>query len=318
VSSTSRSGEICWPVPAELEEGSDVVYRNSFLADLAKVPPAEAVRRYVYLTPAEMRELVESGIAQTGCGPLSGTGIELGAGCGLLSSVVAQSEAVKDIYSVELCRAAAHQLMPRVASWVLNDRANKVIPVYGSFDDLAVPDSSIDFIVEIDSLHHSYNLERSFCESARALKPGGRMLLFDRCHPDTLGDDEVEAMLNIVYGRDFLAKNHYPLDLKLTRRQNGEHEYRLREWKAGFAAAGLELRSMCQFIPRVALKSAVKGLVAFLPHPIQKSLFSGGTARFSSTKDFFSSHAATLTDGPMGPRYLAPRDYTVFFLVKPE
>ena len=50
---------------------------------------------------------------------------------------------------------------------------NRVIPVLGDFDNLKVEDESIDWIIEFDSLHHSFDLERTAKESYRVLKEGG-------------------------------------------------------------------------------------------------------------------------------------------------
>ena len=48
-------------------------------------------------------------------------------------------------------------------------------------------------------------------------------------------------MLNIRYDEEFLIKNHRHKDLILTRRQNGEHEHRIFEWKKFFHDAKFEL-----------------------------------------------------------------------------
>ena len=48
-------------------------------------------------------------------------------------------------------------------------------------------------------------------------------------------------MLNIKYDESFLIKNHRPSDMILTRRENGEHEYRFFEWKLFFQKSGFHL-----------------------------------------------------------------------------
>ena len=43
--------------------------------------------------------------------------------------------------------------------------------------------------------------------------------------------------------KEFLKKNYRKLDEKLTRKENGEHEYRFYEWKEFFQKTGFELVS---------------------------------------------------------------------------
>lgn len=230
-----------WPLPAALTSGPAVRHRNDYADRLAALPPAQIVESYVYLSRDGMRQLV-TGLARRYLPrPFTGIGLELGAGCALLASVVASSRQVQRVYAVEICERMVDRIIPQVAAWVLGRDAGKIVPVVGSFDDLRLPDASVDFVVEIDSLHHSNDLARTVTECARVLKPGGLLVCFDRCHPDTLTDQEVDEKLSRVYPRAWLEANAYPPELHLTRRDNGEHEYRMAEWKSAFAAAGLRL-----------------------------------------------------------------------------
>ena len=180
---------------------------------------------------------------------------------------------MKSVLALEACEVMASRVMPKVASWILGEEARKVIPVVGSFDDMELPDASLDFVMEIDSLHHSHGLARTLRECARVLKPGGRLLCFDRCHPNTLTDQQVEDMLSQVYSRDFLTANHYPVHITLTRRENGEHEYRLFEWEAAFQAAGLRIVNRVEFGRVISAKAAVKGILSILPKALRRRLW---------------------------------------------
>lgn len=55
----------------------------------------------------------------------------------------------------------------------------------GNFDDIKLENESVDFIIEFDSLHHSFNLDKTIRESARILKPGAKLLAIDRSHWST-------------------------------------------------------------------------------------------------------------------------------------
>ena len=75
------------------------------------------------------------------------------------------------------------------------------------------------------------------------LKKNGVFIIIDRAHNNSTSDEEIERILNITYDEEFLKKNYRRLDEKLTRKENGEHEYRFYEWKEFFQKAGFELIS---------------------------------------------------------------------------
>jgi hypothetical protein len=62
----------------------------------------------------------------------------------------------------------------------------------------------------------------------------------------------VERMLNVQYSVEFLIDNYLPRDKVLTRKDNGEHEYRYKEWTEFFSLSGfvieevLIVREKCQ------------------------------------------------------------------------
>jgi SAM-dependent methyltransferase len=232
---SKQTGDVLrWPLPSELVSSPPVAYRNAFAKALAQESAPEIVKSYVLLSLEQMEWLYAFACRHLLPSGLCGRGIELGAGCGLLSSVVARDPKVEVVYAVEVCDVMATLVIPKVAAYVLGERGRKVVPVVGSFDDLRFSAGSIDFAVEISSLHHSDDLAKTLAECARVLKRGGILLCFDRCQPNRITDAEVNAMLSKVYPREFLVANHYPPDIRLTRRENGEHEYRLFEWQTAF------------------------------------------------------------------------------------
>jgi len=280
----SANGLIRWPLPEALAASPEVVYRNRFAEKLANRHIREILGAYVYYTMEEMDRLLSMAERHVLREPLQGVGIELGAGTGLLSSLVARSSGVRAVLALEVCEGVARQITPKVARAVLDEEASKVVPVVGSFDDLCLADASLDFAVEIGSLHHSSDLPRTMAEVARVLKPGGTVLCFDRCQPDTLTDEQLEKMLDETYSREFLEGNGYPPERTLTRRENGEHEYRRFEWEAAFAAAGLVLERLVEFREPLKFRHAVRGLLQPLRGKRRdrfgrKKPFGPGTAR---------------------------------------
>ena len=248
----ARTGVVpVWPRPAELAEGVAVAYRNRTAELLKDKPVEELLRVYTNYTIEQMQAFWRVAQRRLLGGRLCGIGLELGSGVGILSSVAAADEQVSAILGVECVDGVAAFLAPQVARRMLGDgRASKVVPIIGSFDDIRLPAGSIDFILEIESLHHSDDMTRTLREAARVLKPGGVLLAFDRVQPDRLSDEQVRQMLDRVYPVEFLRRYNYPEDVRLTRRQNGEHEYRLREWKAAIQGAGLRIARMRRFWTR--------------------------------------------------------------------
>ncbi len=308
---------IQWPLPAPLEDSPMVAYRNRFAEELAGREVDDILRSYVYCSVDEMEELV--GLAEKHVleQPLKGVGLELGAGVALLSCVVARRPDVDAVLALEICRKVADLIMPKVARSVLAENAERIVPVVGSFDDLRLPDESLDFLLDIDSLHHSYDLPRTLAESARVLRRGGRMLLFDRCHPDALTDKDVEQMLDVVYSQDFLVRNHYPTDVVLTRRDNGEHEYRLSEWQQAFESAGLRLDQMTEFQKPLRLHHAFKGLLSPLKRRRPDGNVTRNGLRLSTVWDYTREQMARWRKKEFcGDYVLASKRTTVFALTK--
>jgi ubiquinone/menaquinone biosynthesis C-methylase UbiE len=303
-------------MPPDLLTLPAVEYRNGFARSLEVRSAPQIAACYVYLSLKQMHRMVRLAVRHLGVKPFRGVGLEAGAGCGLLSSIVARDPAVEKVFAIEICEEMCRRIIPKMANWVLGAAAHKVIPVWGSFDDVELPDNSVDFIVEIDSLHHADDLEQTLRECARVLKPGSQMLCFDRCHPDTVTDEQVDEMLSVVYSEDFLRKNCYPPGVRLTRRDNGEHEYRFFEWKRAFDRSGLELIAVRRFVEHVRFTLAVKGVLGVLPHGLRHRLYRSDNGSFETTLRWLTSVLTPASLCDFGRVIRAPRNSTVFLLVK--
>jgi ubiquinone/menaquinone biosynthesis C-methylase UbiE len=222
------------------------------------------------LGPADMHQLVSTAEQHLLDSPLAGVGIELGAGLGVLSATVASQRSVHGVLALEICPNFVDLVIPVVAAQVLGDRARHVVPVLGSFVNLEVADGSLDFAVEIDSLHHADDLDAVLAEAARVLKPGGCLVAFDRAQPDDMPDWLRDRMLDYKYTPEWIAENGYPPGVEMTRRENGEHEIRLHEWQTALSRAGFRLARTANFVPAISPKLAVKAAVSYLPAPIRR------------------------------------------------
>ena len=165
---------------------------------------------------------------------LKGLGVDLGGGVGLLSSIIAKKKKVKKIFCVEIVRNAVELCQPKIKKKVLMKGLDKVISVNGSFDELNLKDNSIDFCIAWDAMHHSRNIIKTLVESRRVLKKSGKMIIIDRGHDNETPNKEINRMLNIKYSKNFLKENYLPLNKILTRKMNGENEYRFFEWEEFF------------------------------------------------------------------------------------
>jgi ubiquinone/menaquinone biosynthesis C-methylase UbiE len=172
---------------------------------------------------------------------IQGTGLDLGGGVCCISSTLAKKENVEKIYCVELVEDVVKLCHPIVKKQILGNKSDKVISVVGDFNHLNLKDNTVDFAIFWDSIHHSLNPVQTLIECKRVLKKNGILIIFDRSHNDSTTDLEIKRLLNIEYDEEFLVKTYRSKDLILTRKNNGEHEYRYFEWKQFITDAGFEL-----------------------------------------------------------------------------
>jgi len=214
---------------------------NDLLAQkLSKKGYNALIRDYVYISPENVKKtFLHIPFAWES---FKGQGIDLGSGVGCISSTVARKPDVKKIYSVELVESVVTLCQPIVINKILKtEERKKVVSVIGDFDNLQIKDSQLDFAVSWFSMHHSVNPVVTFKEALRVLKQGGRFIFVDKIHNNDTPDTEIERMLNIIYSEDFLKNNFRPPGIRLTRRENGEHEYRFFEWEKFIKKSGFKI-----------------------------------------------------------------------------
>lgn len=119
----------------------------------------------------------------------------------------------------------------------MHNVGEKVIPVVGDFDAIKLENNSVDFVIEFDSLHHSFNLEKTIAESWRILKPGSQLLAIDRSHWNTSKRRRKE-LEEQEYSKQYLLERGLSPDTRITRAENGEHEYLLSDYISAFELAG--------------------------------------------------------------------------------
>ena len=203
---------------------------------------------------------------------LSGVGLELGSGPAPFSAVLARRLIIEKMYAVELCRPLVEILMPQLAVAVAGPAADKIVGCVGEFDNLELPDDSVDFMIDFFSLHHSPHPNKTLKECRRVLKSDGVMICFDKARPNHLTITDLDNLLDKEYEDEFKKRMGIPLDKKFTRRQNGENEYRLKDWQDFFAGAGFsEFRDfrLDQCRPGLFPIKMIKYGLAILPPRLQ-------------------------------------------------
>ena len=215
---------------------------NKILAEKTSEKGYDAIiSEYVYIDSPEVEKTIK--LIPNVYDKIKGIGIDLGGGVGCISSTLAKNSNVEKIFCVELVEEVVKLCQPIVKKQILKDQHEKVISVVGDYNFLELPSNSVDFAISWDAMHHSQDPVITFRECKRVLKKNGVFIIIDRSHNNSTSDEEIERILNITYDEEFLKKNYRRLDEKLTRKENGEHEYRFYEWKEFFQKAGFELIS---------------------------------------------------------------------------
>lgn len=195
-------------------------------------------QEHIYIDKSELLEIIEATTRAFAFKP-RGVGLELGAGCAAISIELAKKfSEIEKIFAVEIVPEIvelAQTELIRIAGV-----ENRVIPVLGDFDNLKVADASIDWIVEFDSLHHSFDLSGTARESFRVLKPGGVLIAIDRAHWNT-SRSRMDSLENEPYSKAFLEARGWDATKKITRADNGEHEHLISDYENYFRKAGFSV-----------------------------------------------------------------------------
>ncbi|MDP3900344.1 MAG: class I SAM-dependent methyltransferase [bacterium] len=197
---------------------------------------------YIFITPEDVELTFR--LVPGAWEAIKGVGVDLGGGIACVSSMLAKKDEVKKIYCVEYTEELVKLCQPVLKKEILGDQADKVVSVVGDFDNLELADGSLDFAIAWDSVHHSHQPIKTLKECRRVLKSGGHLVFIDRAHNNDTPQTEIERMLNIVYDKEYLRKNYLDENMTLTRRDNGEHEWRFHEWNEFFSEAGFSVKEL--------------------------------------------------------------------------
>jgi ubiquinone/menaquinone biosynthesis C-methylase UbiE len=128
--------------------------------------------------------------------------------------------------------------MPKVFEALGADQS-KINRVVGDFNNLEMPDGSLDFVVELGGFHHSEDIDRTLSELHRVLKVGGTAVLIETSNPDWMSNADLERLLD---KRKFVVNEAGERVLgDVTRRSLGIHEYRFSDWVSMLEKHGFEI-----------------------------------------------------------------------------
>ncbi|MCF6282642.1 MAG: malonyl-ACP O-methyltransferase BioC [Candidatus Polarisedimenticolaceae bacterium] len=105
--------------------------------------------------------------------------LDLGAGTGVATAALAKKFKKAQIYALDFALPMLIQTRKR-GSWLRRPRC-----ICGDMEQLPLADQTVDFIYSNAALQWSNDLEKTFREFKRVLKPGG-LLMFTTFGPDTL------------------------------------------------------------------------------------------------------------------------------------
>ena len=168
---------------------------------------------------------------------IQGKVADIGSGTGVVASILSKFEFVKEVFAVEYSEDFVKKIMP-ITFQNLEAKEEKITRVVGSFNQLKVVDNFFDFICEVNSLHHSENLEMTLKELHRVLKPGGYIIAADGAHNNKVSTEYLSSLLDLQMSDQ--QKKLYGLPQDFTRGMWGEHEYRYRDWKTACERNGFK------------------------------------------------------------------------------
>ena len=195
---------------------------------------------------------------------LSGIGVELGSGIGLLSASLIdldRNKKINGILAVEAGFPFVETGIKLASEVILGINSHKILPSYGSFDAIAIEKNSIDFIIQIEALHHANNLLPPMIEAYRVLKNGGYFISIDRSWPNSVKKVVLDELLDHHYSKEWLDAKGFPSSEPFSRRDNGEHEYTDAEWKSAFEKAGFKCKLIRHLHPKFYAKHFIKRLL---------------------------------------------------------
>ena len=179
-----------------------------------------------------------------------GNAADLGSGTGIGATILSYEPNFGNIYAVEFSEQFCTKIMPDVFD-KFKANVNTISRVVGDFNNLETPDESLSLILDVDSFHHSEDLNITFQECHRVLKQGGVIVSINRAWPDSVSREELDSKLDIEFSDNWKNLYGIPTSQIFTRRDYGEHEYTIKEWCNYYKANGFSVYVFTQIHPPI-------------------------------------------------------------------
>jgi SAM-dependent methyltransferase len=184
---------------------------------------------------------------------IQGTGIDVAAGVCWTTALLSKNEGVDTVYAIDISKHRLFKLAPLVIK-EFGGKSNKIIRVFGSFYDIRLPDSSVDFCMMCQAFHHADDPWRLLRELHRVLKPWAPVLVIGEnpIYPIQLLKKRMKNIIKMLLPSSLYAfkpvfrlwpafEDLYPPDV-----QAGDHYYRINDYPRIFEDSGFVLHSLRQ------------------------------------------------------------------------
>ena len=194
---------------------------------------------------------------------ISGAVLEIGAGTGIYSCIVSKNPSVEIVYALEYSKICVEELMVFIIKrFNLEEfEEKKIIPVVGSFNEIKLPDASVDFVIAMGALHHSEDREITIKEIYRVLKIGGYLIACERANYNYRTNMWLNKQIDDEYNIEMKSKMGYDVNEKITRRMNSEHVPILAEWEYLLTKYGFKNLIYWFLYFKRGIKSGMRGLI---------------------------------------------------------
>ncbi|MEW6715898.1 MAG: class I SAM-dependent methyltransferase [Chloroflexota bacterium] len=169
--------------------------------------------------------------------PVGGWAVDMGSGTGVGACILSKYDTIEKVFAVEFSAGFVHHVMPIVFDKFGAD-FSKIQRVVGDFNNLQLEDNSVGVILDIDSFHHSEDLDYTLRECYRAICWGGVVISIDRAWPDSYTQEQLDAMLDRELNDNLKCKYGISAGMSFTRRDFGEHEYTVGQWIRAYERSG--------------------------------------------------------------------------------
>lgn len=170
-----------------------------------------------------------------------GDGIEIGAGMGVGGACLSHRNGVESIVMSDVDERLVREIMPKTVA-LMGDGSKKIKMEVVDFEDMRLGERSFNYVIAFATLHHANQLSKTLSCCYEILKDGGRLLAVERVHPDTMTERKRDALLAVGVSDEFKIQGGLPVELRITRKDLGEHEYRLSDWMEALEKSGFDAR----------------------------------------------------------------------------